>query len=202
MILACTNNTKRRDETVRNELVRHMEDENTVLLGDFNCVENLSDVYSQSKNSQKQKASEDLKEHIRAFQMKDIWAEKNTVQGFTRIDKRGASRIDRIYNQDSGNLSFLDEFRVQNTVSEEENQYLEEEITILDIEKTIKTLKEGKTPGIDGLGYEFYKNFWKELRDLFVKVLNQFINEGYPSDGVAVITLIYKGGDPTELENR
>ena len=92
-----TNNAKRRDETVRIELVRHMEDENTVLLGDFNCVENLRDVYSQSKNSQKQKASEDLKEHILAFQMKDIWAEKNTVQGFTRIDKRGASRIDRIY---------------------------------------------------------------------------------------------------------
>ncbi|KAK2716293.1 hypothetical protein QYM36_010763 [Artemia franciscana] len=36
-------------------------------------------------------------ELIRAFQMKDIWAEKNTAQGFTRIDKRWASRINRIH---------------------------------------------------------------------------------------------------------
>ncbi|KAK2712513.1 hypothetical protein QYM36_011265 [Artemia franciscana] len=39
------------------------------------------------------------------------------------------------------------------------------------------------------------------LGELFVKVCNQFINEGYPSDCVAGITSIYKGGDQTELKN-
>ncbi|KAK2712115.1 hypothetical protein QYM36_010968 [Artemia franciscana] len=293
-----TNNAKRRDETVRNELVRHMEDENTVLLGDFNCVENLSDVYSQSKNKETwwkkkdgwfvenrskiheekrnkgsswRKIRESVKRYVEVLnnlrkeinsgspsffeylEMKseikyieeeeyESWKLRNRLAQVDESsqmnlvsklrDKRGRQEnciqkikmtngqttlnseviptevstfytsIFKLQNQDSGNLSFLDEFRVQNTVSEEENQYLEEEITILDIEKTIKTLKEGKTPGIDGLGYEFYKKFWKELRDLFVKVLNQFINEGYPSDGVVVITLIHKGGEKTELKNR
>ena len=49
----------------------------------------------------------------------------------------------------------------------------EEEITIDECGKALKKMKNGKTPGSDGLSAEFYKIFWSSIKDL---VFDSFIH--------------------------
>jgi hypothetical protein len=37
--------------------------------------------------------------------------------------------------------------------------------------------KPGKAPGLDGLTYEFYKQFWKELSPFLLQVVNVSLQE-------------------------
>ena len=45
-------------------------------------------------------------------------------------------------------------------------------------EKTLKTLGKNKTPGSDGITYEFYQKFWPELQAVFMNQLQEGIDEG------------------------
>ena len=56
-----------------------------------------------------------------------------------------------------------------------ENIKLEQEkqITMLDLEKAIKTMKNGKTPGEDGIPVDFYKVFWTRIRIAFYDMVIQ-----------------------------
>ena len=48
----------------------------------------------------------------------------------------------------------------------------EGEISKLELQEALKTQKNNKSPGIDGLPYEFYKTFWNNISDIFLKSLN------------------------------
>jgi hypothetical protein len=63
--------------------------------------------------------------------------------------------------------------------------------------------KPGKAPGLDGLTYEFYKQFWKELSPLFLQVVNTSLQqEKLPTSMLnGIITLIPQKGDITQLAN-
>ena len=70
------------------------------------------------------------------------------------------------------NNSFQAEFlqglsSMDNEVSEE----LHEDIDIEEIDDIIKNCENNKAPGLDGLGYEFYKSTWEIIRITFVQVL-------------------------------
>lgn len=64
-------------------------------------------------------------------------------------------------------------------------------------------MKKNKTPGCDGLTVELYLTFWDQISDLVVNSLN----EGYNNEILlytqrqSIITLLYKKGDPENLEN-
>ena len=60
----------------------------------------------------------------------------------------------------------------------------------------VKLLKDGKSPGMDGLPGEFYKTFWKELRDLFFCSYKYSVETGKLSETQkkGVITMILKKG--------
>lgn len=64
-------------------------------------------------------------------------------------------------------------------------------------------MKLNKSPGLDGLTVEFYRQFWDKLKFLVEDVLHT----GYDkqrlsySQRTSILTLIFKKGDPLLLEN-
>ena len=83
-------------------------------------------------------------------------------------------------------------FKNQNTCSETQNQLLKQikpnisdtqkqkltkQIQITEIQQALQTMENGKSPGIDGIPVEFYKEFFdllkKDLQDIFDNVLFQ-----------------------------
>lgn len=76
----------------------------------------------------------------------------------------------------------------------EDKHILEEELTIIEIETALKQMKNGKSPGIDGLTSEFLKHFWADIKKLLYKAFLQCIKEGClsPTMKTGLITLLPK----------
>jgi len=75
--------------------------------------------------------------------------------------------------------------------------------TISEVEDAIKNLATCKAPGPDGLGNEFYKFFSNNLSKILTDVFNECIRkESLPESMTAAkIILLYKKGDPQQLNN-
>jgi hypothetical protein len=80
-------------------------------------------------------------------------------------------------------------------LSEELKQSCEGIITNEEILKALKTTKNNKSPGIDGIPYEFYKTFWTKIKDVMLKSINYSYNNGQLSINQrrGVISLLPKG---------
>lgn len=72
-----------------------------------------------------------------------------------------------------------------------------------EIQEIIKNLPKNKSPGTDGITYEFYKKFNNEIsNDLMNLITNIELNEKLPeSTRTSRIKLIYKGGNPKQIKN-
>ncbi|KAK3543223.1 hypothetical protein QTP70_013698 [Hemibagrus guttatus] len=88
-------------------------------------------------------------------------------------------------------------------VSSEDNAALEGPLVLEELHAALNTMPGGKAPGIDGLPVEFYKFFWKELREDLLEVLEESCSERcLPlSSRRAVITLLPKKGDLQDIKN-
>ena len=89
-------------------------------------------------------------------------------------------------------------------VTEQEREEMDRDITLEDIEETIKNLKSDKSPGVTGFTNEFYKEFSKDLN---IWILN-YIHYTYQEKTLSymqrrgAITLIPKGQkDKSDLGN-
>ena len=60
-------------------------------------------------------------------------------------------------------------------------------------------MKNGKSPGTDGFGAEFFKCFWKGISVFVVRSLNEAFREGELSTTQEGITCIPKGNKPKEF---
>jgi len=76
-------------------------------------------------------------------------------------------------------------------------------LTVKECESVLKTMKNNKSPGNDGISVEFYKKFWGLIGSYLVDAFNEsyLLGEMSPSQRQAVITLIDKGKDRTLLKN-
>ena len=67
--------------------------------------------------------------------------------------------------------------QIQPKVSEMQNQQLTKQIQIIEIQQALQTMENGKSPGLDGIPVESYKEFFdllkKDLQDIFNNVLFQ-----------------------------
>ena len=91
-----------------------------------------------------------------------------------------------------------------NAMSDECRDLLEKEIMLDEIKSTIKSMKNNKTPGVDGLPVEFYKIFWNDIHDILLDSYNHSISLRYLSISQrrGVISLIPKTDkDPHFLKN-
>lgn len=89
-------------------------------------------------------------------------------------------------------------------VTDRDKFALDQEITIHEIYDSIKTMKSGKCPGIDGLPIEFYRTFFPDLKwvllDLYKEVYID--REFHLSARQSLITLLDKPGrDLLEIDN-
>lgn len=60
----------------------------------------------------------------------------------------------------------------------EDKNILEEGLTITEIENALKQMKNGKSPGIDGLTSEFLKHFWADIKKLLHRAFLECIQKG------------------------
>jgi len=88
-------------------------------------------------------------------------------------------------------------------LSEEDKQKCEGFISEAEVFKALKSMRNGKTPGLDGLPKEFYLQYWDIIGTDLVQVLNtMWLSESMPpSMAKAIITLLYKKGDARQLKN-
>ena len=79
-------------------------------------------------------------------------------------------------------------------LTKEKVEFLEKDITIEMIEAALKTCGSNKTPGSDGLSYEFFKEFWPDLSDLYMEYIEDINKTGElsTSQKQSVIKLIPK----------
>ena len=88
-------------------------------------------------------------------------------------------------------------------LSDNDASECEEPISLTELTKALKSMNINKSPGIDGLTVEFYREFWEEIQLLVLESLNEGFKQGKLSylQRKGIITLLFKGGDATELGN-
>ena len=81
------------------------------------------------------------------------------------------------------------------TLSDDLKQKCEGVITEDELTEVLKLTKNNKSPGIDGLPYEFYKLFWDKIRDIFLRSIQHTYDQGQLSINQrrGVVSLLPKG---------
>ena len=99
--------------------------------------------------------------------------------------------------------TYLDELNFENKLNENQREECDNVITLNECWKVLSSVKTGKSPGPDGLTYEFYKTFWAHLKHILLKNFNYSLAVGNlsVSQSRAVITLIHKKGRKELLSN-
>ena len=83
------------------------------------------------------------------------------------------------------------------SLDDEERARLEADITMDEISNSVNSMKHGSAPGGDGLPVEFYKVFWRYLKEPLMKCYEHSYENKIlsPSERVAIIALFHKGSD-------
>lgn len=99
-------------------------------------------------------------------------------------------------------MSYLSDIDME-TLPENDKASLEEDITMEECAKVIRTFPKSKAPGNDGLTIEFYQKFWPIFGRFLIESINYTFAHGELSSSQkqAVITLLDKGKDRTKLKN-
>ena len=86
------------------------------------------------------------------------------------------------------------------TLSTPQKESLEGEITLEEAGKALQKMQNGKSPGSDGFGAEFFKFFWKKVGPFVVRALNDGFKDGEMSatQKEGLITCIPKADKPRD----
>ena len=87
------------------------------------------------------------------------------------------------------------------TIDADLSSELDHDITLDELSSVVKSLKNNKSPGWDGLTNEFYKKFWDRIKHLLHQAITESVNSSMlpPSLRIGVITLLPKPKSPREL---
>ena len=82
---------------------------------------------------------------------------------------------------------------IKTKLSKEKQSELDKPVTEVEIEKAIRCLQVGKSPGLDGFPVEIYQEYWHKIKDFFVPFVNEVREKGLSNrKNVSVIKLAYK----------
>ena len=90
-----------------------------------------------------------------------------------------------------------------NDPSDIADNYLDHRITESEVLRAIRTLKTGKSPGIDGLSIQFIKTSSQHLVPYLVELFNMFYDSGYfpPEWTTSILAPIHKKGSKDDPNN-
>ena len=93
---------------------------------------------------------------------------------------------------------------LSNTISNESKDYLDYPISLAEVKRSIDMSANNKSPGCDGLPYEFYRDYIDLIGDDLVHVYNDIFMNGSltESQRSSIITLLPKEGDAQDPGNR
>uniref|UniRef100_A0A3B5QY84 Reverse transcriptase domain-containing protein n=1 Tax=Xiphophorus maculatus TaxID=8083 RepID=A0A3B5QY84_XIPMA len=93
--------------------------------------------------------------------------------------------------------------KLTNKLTHTEKSRLDQEITINEITEALISMKNNKTPGLDGLPKEFYTTFWESLKAPLLQVYREALSEEKLPNSMnqGMISLLYKKGEKTDLKN-
>ena len=116
------------------------------------------------------------------------------------------SFYDKLYTSDLITDISIDNYLsdIQTPVlNENEKQKCDLEVSELEIYEAIKNLKSHKSPGLDGITPEFYKEYWEIIKLPFMNMVKEVYLSGDLSCSMktSVITLIFKKGNKQLLKN-
>jgi exonuclease III len=96
---------------------------------------------------------------------------------------------------------FLDSLDLK--LSDAESSLCEGDVLNAECLAALRSFKNNKSPGIDGLSYEFYRHFWTLLGGDLVDVFNSSLTNGLLSfsQRTGVITLLHKKDDRFDTKN-
>ena len=93
---------------------------------------------------------------------------------------------------------------IKDKLSEEQKVSLERDITLQELKNALMDTNKEKTPGYDGLPYEFYITFWNLIAQDFLEVTQYSLYTAKYlscSQTTSIITLIYKKDDRMKIIN-
>ena len=144
--------------------------------------------------------------------------EKNSKTYLNKIKRENGSEIvnpkainlhireyfEKLFKKEECNKSYQDLFLnlIDKVIDDKENEILTSEVTECEILKALQGMKNGKSPGIDGLTVEFYKTFWKEIKRDFVSLVKfVFEYKTISKMNKGIISLTPKEGDLDIITN-
>ena len=133
------------------------------------------------KNGETTEKMEDIMEEVKSF-FKNV---------FTRETEEEKERVDEFFRK----IEY-------NQVTEEENNILTVKLTKEEIKKAIMETENNKTPGLDGIPYEFYKTHVEEIAEHLADIFNELLNnDDIKIQCLGMMKLIPKKGSPEDLNN-
>jgi len=113
---------------------------------------------------------------------------------------------DNLYTQDKGlpvnrREELLDLIDKQLDLNQKAE--LDAKLTKENIREALNSMDKSKSPGWDGIPYEFYQTFWNTFEDDFFELQNEIFDEKCLSlsQQRALISLLYKDGDKRDINN-
>ncbi len=120
------------------------------------------------------------------------------------ILKRQKEFYEDLYTSEGVNDKAMDELlaSLDRMLTEEEKKMCERDVTTNELKTIVMGLKSGSTPGMDGIPYEFYKEFWDEISEQVTQMINEVLTtECTSSQYMGIIILLYKNGTREDVEN-
>ncbi len=108
------------------------------------------------------------------------------------------------FHSESSNSFFFEVEQFIPNISEDNYAVCEGEITVEEMDSLIIKIPFNKSPGPDGLPFEFYRSFWNDIKCLILDVFKECLDRGELSESMkqGLITLIPKSNkDKKFLDN-
>lgn len=122
----------------------------------------------------------------------------NIIQDTNKITEEVCQFYSKLYKkkfQSDECDAFMNSVKENVTKLTDEDKFLlERDVTLTEIETALKQMKNGKSPGIDGLSIEFFKTFWTDIKNLLFNAYLDCIKNGQlsPTMKTGLITLLPK----------
>ena len=144
----------------------------------------------------------------RNFKSKTIYRLKNEQDLYVTDEKEVLRELQHYYAKlytarTYIDLSYVDKLEIPQ-ISEATKIKLEQPFSLQELSLAVKSMKNNKTPGTDGLPIDFYKVFWGRLKTFLLDLYSEIVEDGefHLSGKRSVLSLLEKTGrDPLYIKN-